>query len=360
MTTVTTSPGNAQRYSSNGRLLAYRISGTGALAYNLAAGGAERIIPNTTSLGADTVSWGEGDQRLVTYRPDGSGDSDIVSVTLGGVFQDITSRTDANFHPDWHPGDRDIDLDGVLDWQDNCVTVANPSQEDLDGNGAGDACQCDVSVNLAGITQPLGVAWDGQNLWISDEATHTVNEVDPFTGNTLSSFPGPGGAKVNGVSFEQGSGSLWLVSYPSGTLYQVTPAGSVIHSFAGPENYLHGIEQDGAAGTGTGDLWVSDGDLNHTSSLYRLTSTGTVLDNIDTTITFSDFPSDLELINGWLWVYTGGSTSALHRVDPTATTGMIQETFPLPECAGVNCGVAWDGACLWVAHGDTLSSRPLR
>ncbi len=34
----------------------------------------------------------------------------------------------------------DIDRDGVQDVFDNCVTVANPNQEDIDRNGRGDAC----------------------------------------------------------------------------------------------------------------------------------------------------------------------------------------------------------------------------
>jgi len=38
----------------------------------------------------------------------------------------------------------DVDGDGVPNLQDNCPTVANPEQEDADGDGAGDACDDDV------------------------------------------------------------------------------------------------------------------------------------------------------------------------------------------------------------------------
>jgi ELWxxDGT repeat protein len=38
----------------------------------------------------------------------------------------------------------DIDRDGIADLSDNCVSVANPSQDDLDDDGAGDACDPDI------------------------------------------------------------------------------------------------------------------------------------------------------------------------------------------------------------------------
>lgn len=35
----------------------------------------------------------------------------------------------------------DVDSDGIPDTRDNCVSVANPGQEDVNGNGQGDACE---------------------------------------------------------------------------------------------------------------------------------------------------------------------------------------------------------------------------
>ncbi len=41
-------------------------------------------------------------------------------------------------------GDPDADDDGILDASDNCPTVSNASQDDLDRDGMGDACDADA------------------------------------------------------------------------------------------------------------------------------------------------------------------------------------------------------------------------
>src|SRR4029079_7035355 len=43
----------------------------------------------------------------------------------------------------------DQDADGVLDWVDNCPTIANPNQEDSNHDGVGDACSAvDLCANV--------------------------------------------------------------------------------------------------------------------------------------------------------------------------------------------------------------------
>ena len=65
------------------------------------------------------------------------------------------------------PSGRDIDYDGVPDRSDNCIAVFNADQQDLDGNGIGDACDGDFDGvqspfdNCDGVENPNQADRDG-------------------------------------------------------------------------------------------------------------------------------------------------------------------------------------------------------
>lgn len=101
----------------------------------------------STGSGGCESGWWEDESRIVASRlaytatlPDGTTDYGTSSMS----FYDTSTigSFDARF-VSTRPAIVDTDADGVADTADNCPTVANPSQADLDVDGAGDACDPD-------------------------------------------------------------------------------------------------------------------------------------------------------------------------------------------------------------------------
>jgi hypothetical protein len=66
----------------------------------------------------------------------------------------VTGFTCSQCHPQCAQPEGDADEDGIPDDQDNCPDTPNPNQEDIypppDGNGIGDACDCEADFDCSG------------------------------------------------------------------------------------------------------------------------------------------------------------------------------------------------------------------
>ncbi len=124
------------RWSSNGARVLYHRSGG---AYWVSADGSDSGVTLNSQVD-HWVDWA-GDNRMVFQDGATPADPNISLVYLDGSgMLGLTVYPGYDGQPDWHPGERDTDLDQVLDWEDNCVSTANPLQQDSDGDGQGDAC----------------------------------------------------------------------------------------------------------------------------------------------------------------------------------------------------------------------------
>jgi hypothetical protein len=124
------------RWSSNGRRVLYHRAGA---ARWVSADGA--TSQEVLGQGVDHwVDWA-GESWIVFQDGSDPVNPEIALSLVDGSQQILlTGHTGYDGQPDWHPGRRDTDLDGVLDYEDNCVETPNSAQADGDGDGIGNAC----------------------------------------------------------------------------------------------------------------------------------------------------------------------------------------------------------------------------
>lgn len=131
---------------------------------------------------------GEIDSRIEISDAARAGGGFAVGCTADPLNDEICAPAGAKIYfeyPDWscavcpEPGDvppaADADEDGIGDEEDNCVDVANPTQDDLDEDGLGDACDDEVGFVL------IQFKTDGRcaALGATDiESTSTCNPLD--------------------------------------------------------------------------------------------------------------------------------------------------------------------------------------
>ncbi len=128
----------------------------------------------------------------------GSNQGPIQDVAPGGLGLTINTHPEFGAPYTVRPAsigdpDTDLDDDGVADSSDNCPAVANPGQEDADGDGVGDACEpldsdadgvADLTDNCPNVANPGQEDSDGDgegNACDGPQATVT----SPVNGSTL-------------------------------------------------------------------------------------------------------------------------------------------------------------------------------
>ena len=139
---------------------------------------------------------------------------------------------------------------------------------------------------------PAGMTFIGDKLWMVDENTSTLYQVDPATGAALKSFGLPDtthDATSWGLAWD--GAHLWHSEYAHGNIYELdTTDGSVISQFAPPDSWIMGIEYDGQY------LW---GVSTQTDSAFVMSlPSGTVVQTYSWQVPYS---LGLALANGYLW-----------------------------------------------------------
>lgn len=205
----------------------------------------------------------------------------------------------------------------------------------------------------SGWSYARDAAWDGSSLWIGENLTSGIVELDPGTGAVLSSFDAPDSnpwgltfdgtnlinaeldpsgppdpddvytvdrtgtllnawpaptspnAEAHGCAFDPSTGSLWLSDSAAAVIFELNPTtGAVLSSFPAP-----GADVRGLAFVAQ-DLWVID---QATLNLFRLTTAGTTVDTFDIS-SLGTQPEGLTSDGQYMWV-TENSTDTIYQID---------------------------------------------
>jgi hypothetical protein len=153
------------------------------------------------------------------------------------------------------------------------------------------------------LKSPWGMAWDGSLLWVTDFDTMRIYGVDTITSKIVSSIATPDGTPT-GLTWD---GDLVLADFEAHKIFHLDPmSGAIIGEFTVPSP---GYNPSGLAWDGE-NLWVADMSASYIFMLDPING-----DVLAYYYSPGYYPSDLAWDNGYLWVLDY-STSTVYKTEP--------------------------------------------
>jgi subtilisin family serine protease len=155
-----------------------------------------------------------------------------------------------------------------------------------------------ISSFVSPRSSPADLAWDGTYLWAAILQSGPIIKIDPVTGAEVNSIPVPAGSRPFGLTYAMGY--LYLGDDGTNTIYKLDPAtGAVMASWPSPGTYPAGLAFDGAY------LWVADWDTDRIYRMMKIMPKGCVIEN------FSD------PLGGWQtrWFYSNTNAENWYTAD---------------------------------------------
>jgi sugar lactone lactonase YvrE len=199
---------------------------------------------------------------------------------------------------------------------------------------------------------PQMITWDGNTLWVTDDETDKLYQLDPAKGKVIFELAIPGllGLAEMDICGLTWDGSDLLISdYTTGTIYRVDPQehsakvevklwelkrGRGVRSIAMKESRVTGLAWDGTY------LWAAFA-AGYASSVYRIDLASKTL--VTHFWAPGPKPQGLAWDGNCLWIVDGRSQGKIYKFDPKGKwTGTL-----VHSPAGSPTGLAFDGKNLW-------------
>jgi len=270
-----------------------------------------------------------------------------------------------------------VAFDGANIWVVNLGSTTVSKLRTSDGTCAGVANPPGSSVTACSFavgSAPLGVAFDGANLWVTNQSSTTVTKLRASDG-TCNGVANPPGSSVTACSFAVGSypmgvafdgANIWVANAGSATVTKLRASdGATLGTFA-VGSYPYGVAFDGA------NIWVTNQSSTTVSKLRA--SDGTcagVANPPGSSVTACSFavgtgPRGVAFDGANIWVTNGSSNTVttLRASDGTCNGVANPPGSSVTACSfavGSNpMGVAFDGANIWVVNYDSGTVTTLR
>lgn len=179
-------------------------------------------------------------------------------------------------------------------------------------------------------SQPSGVAFGNDAVWVANSGDGTVSYIDPLTNSVVETFAV--GGEPDDVAV--GLGAAWVSDSGAGTITKI-PLDQPFDPVQAPIEIGGGNHLDVAPGSGA--VWV----VSEGIGLYRIDPATDTVQPIETVTG----PTDVAAGQDTVWVL---EAEALTRIDPT--TGETLESFPV--AAADNQDLQLSEGAVWVANGD--------
>jgi YVTN family beta-propeller protein len=205
-----------------------------------------------------------------------------------------------------------------------------------------------VIATIPNMGGPMGLAFDGQNMWVSNPCSNTVSEIDRATNNVIATVPGfsnpqqlvydghyvwvvdnghgtvakidpatasvvatvPVGADVRTIAYD--GTYIWASAFNGNVVSKVDPTSNTVVSHFQPGGQPHGIFYDGA------NLWLANCSAGTVSEIDPTTFQAI------TSVSGLGCPTLMTLVGDDLWVTGSTGVSVISRGTSTPAVAGVR------------------------------------